>query len=78
MLVEEEIRDRQAAERVRDRARVYLEASLAAGLRREQRRQQDYDQSATSTERIGGRLRATSVHLPSRERAKTEPLCIPR
>jgi hypothetical protein len=41
VLVEEQIRDGEAAERIRDRSRIGLEAPAAAGLRREQRRQQD-------------------------------------
>jgi hypothetical protein len=77
-LVEEQARYRKLAQRLHDRGGTGLEPRLAARLCRQERRQQDYGQSATSTERIGGRLPAASVQRPSRERAKTEPLCMPR
>lgn len=65
-LVEHQVGDRQGAQRLGQARRVGLEAVPAAGLRREERREQDYGQSTTSTERIGGRWRASSLHVPSR------------
>ena len=78
-LVEEQVRDRKRVQRLRDRGRVGLEPGAAARLCRQERRQQDYGQSATSTERIGGRFRAVSVHVPPSPapRTQTEPPCVP-
>ena len=78
-LVEEQARDRQRAQRPRDRGGIGLEPRAAARLCRQERRQQDYGQSATSTERIGGRFRAVSVQVPlsPAPRTQTEPPCVP-
>ena len=76
-LVEQQVGDGKPAQRIGDRGRVALEPPAAARLRREERRQQDYGQSPTSTDRIGGRLRAVSVHVPPSERTKTKPPCVP-
>ena len=78
-LVEEQARDRERAQRLRDRGRVGLEPRAAACLCRQERRQQDYGQSATSMDRIGGRFRAASVHVPlsPAPRTHTEPPCVP-
>jgi len=76
-LVEEQARDRKRPQRLRDRGGAGLEPRAAACLCRQERRQQDYGQSATSTERIGGRFRAASAHSPPEERIQTEPLCVP-
>src|SRR5207237_3139848 len=70
-LVEEQARDRKRAQRLRDRGGVGLEPRAAARLCRQEGRQQDYGQSATSTERIGGRFRAASVHVPPSPAART-------
>ena len=77
-LVEEEIRKRQLAQRVIDGGGLDFELSLTARLRREQRRQPDYDHAA-STESTGGSWRAISVQLsPASVEANTEPLCVPK
>jgi hypothetical protein len=60
VLVEEQVGDRKRPQCLPYRAGIDLEAVAAAGLRREQRGEEDYGDSATSTERIGGRLRAAS------------------
>ena len=56
-----------------------LEAALPADLGGEHPGEQDYRQSAASTERIGGRCVAASTQLsPPSALAKTEPLCVPK
>ena len=77
-LVEEEIRHRQLAQRVLHGRGLDLELALPARLRREQRRQSDYDHAA-STDKTGGSWRAISVQLsPPSVDANTEPLCVPK
>ena len=78
-LVEEQAGNRKPAQRLRDRGRAGLEPRAAARLCRQERRQQDYGQSATSTDRIGGRFRTASVHVPPSPavRVQTEPPCVP-
>ena len=78
MRVEDEVGDRQLAEGVAQGRAVAFEPASPAGLGREQRREDDYGQSATSTERIGGSWLAASIQRPSRGSTKTEPLCVPR
>ena len=78
-LVEEEVGDRQRPERLSDRRRRDLEATAAAGLGREERRQEDYGQEQTSTEKTGGSwLAASSQVSPASGETKTDPLCVPR
>src|SRR5437868_3878057 len=77
-LVEEQVGDRQLSQRVLDRRGVDLEPRLSARLRREERREQDYCHSATSTESTGGKCRAASIQVsPSSGETKTEPLWVP-
>jgi hypothetical protein len=78
-LVKDEIGDRERSERGGDRVRLDLEATLPADLRGEHSRQEDYRQSAASTERIGGSCEAASNQLsPPLWVMKTEPLCVPK
>jgi hypothetical protein len=60
VLVEEQVGDRERPQRLPDRAGIDLESVAAARLRREQRGEENYGDSATSTERIGGRFSAIS------------------
>jgi hypothetical protein len=76
-LVEHQVRNGECPERFGDRGRLRLEPAATARLRREERGQQDYGQSPTSTERIGGRFLAASVQVPPCERIHTEPPCVP-
>ena len=66
-------------ERLAERRRGALEPLPASRLRREQAGQHDRRHiSAASTDNTGGRCRAASTPAPSRERAKTDPLCVPK
>ena len=78
-LVEDEVGDREGAERIGDRARLDLEAALPADLRSEHPREEYYCQSAASTERMGGSCDAASAQLsPPSADTNTEPLCVPK
>src|SRR5262245_65651272 len=78
-LVEDEVGDREGAERRADRVCFDLEAALPADLCGEHPRKEDYRQSAASTERMGGRCVAASTQVSPRSAlAKTEPLCVPK
>jgi hypothetical protein len=61
LLVEEQVGNRERAKSFLGRRRVQLEAPASAGLRGQERREQDYCDWPTSIERIGGRLLATST-----------------
>jgi hypothetical protein len=74
-LVEDEVGDRKRTKSVCDGVGLDLEAALAADLGGEHPRQQDYGQSAASTERMGGSCEAASLQLsPPSAETKTEPL----
>ena len=80
-LIEEEVPHRELAERLAHGRGVELEALLTTRFRGEHRGQQDdgHYAAAASTDRIGGRSRATSVQRPPpRGAAHTEPLCVPK
>ena len=69
----------RALERLSERRAFDFELPLTAGLLGDERRESDYDHSPTSTDRIGGSWRATSIHSsPSLGETKTEPLCVPK
>ena len=53
-LVQQEIGDREGAERLSERRAFDFELPLTAGLLGDERRESDYDHSPTSTDRIGG------------------------
>jgi len=80
-LVEQEIGQRKLAKSVTERGRLELEPLLPARLHGEHRGQQDHGHyaGAASTDRIGGRSRAASVHcVPPRRDVQTDPLCVPK
>src|SRR5439155_16651868 len=82
VLVEQEVGDRELAERISDRRRFELEPFLPARLRCEHRGQQNDRHGyapAASTERIGGRSRAASTHSPPPcGEVQTEPFWVPK
>src|SRR5437588_4806456 len=74
--IEEEICDRERAQRFAESGRVDVEPCPTIRLRGEDAGQDYLGHSVTSTEKIGGRWRAASTHRPPSVRAKTEPLCV--
>jgi hypothetical protein len=81
-LVEDEISHGKLAERLADRPRADLEPFPPTCLGREDRREvndRHAQTAAASTERIGGRSRAASIHSPPPcGDAHTEPPCVPK
>ena len=79
-LVEEHVLDGQRAQRLAHLLRLQLEPTLPARLGREDRGQEDgHSSQCASTERIGGRLAAASIHSsPSLGDTHTEPPCVPK
>jgi hypothetical protein len=80
--VEDEISHGELAERLADGPRADLEPFLPTRLGGEDRREVNdshAQDSAASTERIGGRSRAASIHsAPPCGDVHTEPPCVPK
>ena len=77
-LIKEKVGDRQRPQRIPDRLRLHVEALPAVSLRGEEARDNYLDHCVTSTDRIGGRCRVASTHVPPSASAKKEPLWVPK
>jgi len=77
-LVEDQVGDRQRAQRVADGFRLDVEAPAPLRLSGEHVRNHYSNHGVTSTERIGGKCLTPSTHLSPSVSAKNEPLWVPK
>src|SRR5712691_9507838 len=77
-LVKEKVSNGQCPQRLPHRRCLDVEAPPAASLVGEDARDNYLDHCVTSTDRMGGRYRAASIHVSPSASAKKEPLWVPK